>query len=124
MQVHTRDLILDAAESLFARQGYQATTIKQVAAEVGVQGPALYKHFASKRALFEEVLERLFEPFTALLAEGAGTGGDQRGIMEQHLANPNIARIVAQYHDSIHGRKTMSATRKATSLGTAEKDES
>ena len=27
----TRDLILDAAESLFARQGYQATTIKQVA---------------------------------------------------------------------------------------------
>lgn len=96
MQVHTRDLILDAAESLFARQGYQATTIKQVATMVGVQGPALYKHFDSKRALFEEVLERLFTPFTALLADGASTGGNQRGIMERHLANPNIARIVAQ----------------------------
>ena len=63
----TRDLILDAAEALFAEKGYQATTIKQVAEQVGVQGPALYKHFASKRALFEEVLERLFTPFTPLL---------------------------------------------------------
>jgi TetR/AcrR family transcriptional regulator len=96
MRVHTRDLILDAAESLFANQGYQATTIKQVAARVGVQGPALYKHFASKRALFEEVLERVFAPFTALLTQGASMGGDQHGIMQQHLANPNVARIVAR----------------------------
>lgn len=96
MKVHTRDLILDAAEALFARQGYHATTIKQVAANVGVQGPALYKHFASKRALFEEVLERLFAPFTALVSDGESTGGDQRGILQQHMANPNIARIVAQ----------------------------
>jgi len=51
-KISTRDLILDAAEDLFARQGYQATTIKQVAERVGVQGPALYKHFASKRDLY------------------------------------------------------------------------
>ena len=97
----TRDLILDAAESLFARQGYPATTIKQVAAQVGVQGPALYKHFTSKRALFEEVLERLFTPFTALLTDEATTGGNQREIMLQHLANPNTSRIVA--HATLSG---------------------
>lgn len=96
MEVHTRDRILDAAESLFAHQGYHATTIKQVASRVGVQGPALYKHFTSKRALFEEVLERLFTPFTELVSDGRNTGGDQHGILRQHLANPNIARIVAQ----------------------------
>jgi len=95
-QPSTRDLILDAAESLFARQGYQATTIKQVAEQVGVQGPALYKHFAGKRALFEEVLERLFAPFTPLLTDEVASGGSQREIMQHHLANPNIARIVAQ----------------------------
>jgi TetR/AcrR family transcriptional regulator len=95
-QTKTRDLILDAAEALFARQGYQATTIKQVAEQVGVQGPALYKHFASKRALFEEVLERLFAPFTSLLSEDVSTGGNQRAIMQEHIANPKIARIVAQ----------------------------
>jgi TetR/AcrR family transcriptional regulator len=97
----TRDLILDAAEALFARQGYQATTIKQVAAQVGVQGPALYKHFTSKRALFEEVLKRLFTPFAALLTDEATAGGNQREIMLQHLANPNTSRIVA--HATLSG---------------------
>ncbi len=97
----TRDLFLDAAESLFASQGYQGTTIKQVAARVGVQGPALYKHFTSKRALFEEVLERLFTPFAVLLTDEATTGGNQREIMLQHLANPNTSRIVA--HATLSG---------------------
>lgn len=92
----TRDRMLAAAESLFARQGYQATTIKQVAELVGVQGPALYKHFPGKRALYEEVLERLFAPFTALLSDSATTGASQREIMRQHLANPNASKIVAQ----------------------------
>ena len=92
----TRDRILAAAESLFARQGYQATTIKQVAEQVGVQGPALYKHFPGKRALYEEVLKCLFTPFTSLLTDAATTGASQREIMQQHLANPNAAKIVAQ----------------------------
>ncbi|MFT4519122.1 MAG: TetR/AcrR family transcriptional regulator [Halioglobus sp.] len=90
----TRDLILDAAEALFAAQGYQATTIKQVSEKVGVQGPALYKHFTNKRALFEEVLERLFAPFMALLTPSVKRGGGQADIVQQHLANPNAARIV------------------------------
>jgi|AntAceMinimDraft_5_1070358.scaffolds.fasta_scaffold01534_2 AcrR family transcriptional regulator len=101
LQTPTRELILNAAESLFAQQGYQATTIKNVAAKVGVQGPALYKHFASKRALFEEVLERLFAPFTQLLDSAASQGWTQRDIMRQHLANPNTARIVA--HATLSG---------------------
>lgn len=100
-QGKTRDLILNAAEALFASQGYQATTIKLVAEQVGVQGPALYKHFSSKRALFEEVLERLFAPFSTLLTDETNMGGSQREIMEQHVANPNISRIVA--HATLSG---------------------
>ena len=91
---NTRDKILDAAEVLFASQGYPATTIHQVAAEVGIQGPAIYKHFASKRALFEEVLERLFQPFTALLETDGDEASRQLAIIRQHLANPNASRIV------------------------------
>ena len=90
----TRELILDAAEDLFATQGYTATTIKEVAAQVGVQGPALYKHFANKRALFEEVLARLFSPFTELIADGDDLQEEQMNMVRQHLANPNASRIV------------------------------
>jgi TetR/AcrR family transcriptional regulator len=93
-QSGTRELILDAAENLFASQGYQATTINQVAGEVGIQGPAIYKHFSNKRALFEEVLERLFTPFIKLLTDDAKSGRDESGIVKQQLANPNASRIV------------------------------
>ncbi|MDZ7782011.1 MAG: helix-turn-helix domain-containing protein [Halioglobus sp.] len=93
-QISTRELLLDAAEHLFATRGYQSTTIKQVAEQVGVQGPAIYKHFDGKRDLFEQVLERLFTPFLDLLADGAAAGGDQGAIMRQHLSNPNASRIV------------------------------
>ncbi|GAB5450140.1 MAG: hypothetical protein Hals2KO_04680 [Halioglobus sp.] len=90
----TREQILNAAEDLFARQGYQATTIKQVAAKVAIQGPAIYKHFDGKRALFEEVLERLFGPFLALVNADTRSGDNLGAIVRQHLANPNASRIV------------------------------
>jgi len=90
----TRNSILDAAEELFASQGYHATTIAQLAERVGIKGPALYKHFASKRALFEEVLERLFSPFLALVAPDASSGWNQADIVRQHLTNPNASRIL------------------------------
>ena len=90
----TREQILDAAENLFATQGYQATTIKQVAEQVGVQGPALYKHFNSKRALVVEVLERLFTPFVSMMADEDDLPNTLQSIVRQQLANPNASRIV------------------------------
>lgn len=88
----TREQLLNAAEDLFATQGYAATTIKQVAEQVGIQGPAIYKHFANKRALFEEVLERLFSPFTEMVGEGEPDANQAR-IVSQHLENLNASRI-------------------------------
>ncbi len=104
-EIKTRDKILNAAEDLFAAQGYQATTIAQVAQAVGVQGPALYKHFASKNDLFEEVLERLFEPFAALLDDEEHQGQAQSAIMQQHLDNPNVSRIVQ--HATLSGGEAL-----------------
>jgi len=90
----TREQILIAAENLFATQGYQATTVKQVAEQVGVQGPALYKHFSSKRALFEEVLETLFTPFVSMMADTEDLAATLQNMIRQQLANPNASRIV------------------------------
>ncbi|GAA2075652.1 hypothetical protein GCM10009801_30450 [Streptomyces albiaxialis] len=49
----TRELLLDAALELFARQGFAATTVRQIAAEVGVRDSAIYGHFASKQAIYD-----------------------------------------------------------------------
>lgn len=55
----TPDLILDAAEALFAAQGFDATTIKQIGARAGANPALIYYYFQSKDALYREVLRRL-----------------------------------------------------------------
>ena len=52
-----RRAIISAAERLFADRGYANTSMKQLAAAVGVTDASLYNHFASKR----EILEALYE---------------------------------------------------------------
>lgn len=58
----TKDRILDAAESLFARQGFAATSLRQITAGAGVNLAAVNYHFQSKEALFVAVIKRKVEP--------------------------------------------------------------
>lgn len=48
-----RELILRAAEALFHAQGYENTTIDQIAARLGVTKPFVYYYFHSKQQIFE-----------------------------------------------------------------------
>ncbi len=54
-----KDQILKLATELFSRDGYDKVTVKQLADGCGITEPAIYRHFASKEALFSEVLESL-----------------------------------------------------------------
>jgi TetR/AcrR family transcriptional regulator len=97
----TADRILDAAEDLFAEKGYSATSLGDVADRVGIRSPSLYNHFKNKEALYEAVLERLLEDFSAPLAElDSGPVTNERvfcwleTIVRQHHANPNLARLL------------------------------
>jgi AcrR family transcriptional regulator len=56
--VQRRSTIERAAEQLFSERGYAATRIEDIVAAAGVTKPMLYRHFASKRALHEALLER------------------------------------------------------------------
>ena len=53
-----RELLEDAAARLFARHGYEATTVEQICAAAGVSKPMLYRHFESKQELARRLLER------------------------------------------------------------------
>jgi AcrR family transcriptional regulator len=68
----TRDRILQAALDLFIERGYEKTSLREIAEQVGVTKAALYYHFSNK----EEILEKLIEPiFTGqkLAAEFLGS---------------------------------------------------
>jgi AcrR family transcriptional regulator len=53
----TQGMILESARRLFAERGFEATSIDDIAEAAGVAKGAVYHHFASKEALFAEVLE-------------------------------------------------------------------
>lgn len=63
----SRDAILDAAEQLFAAQGFAPTTIKQIGAAAGVNPALLYYYFGDKEQLYHATLARLV---AALIAAG------------------------------------------------------
>ena len=52
------DLAIDAAVDCFWGRGYEATSVRDLAQQMGIGGASLYNAFGGKRALFERALER------------------------------------------------------------------
>ena len=93
--------ILDEAEALFAAKGYKATSLGEVAEQVGIRSPSLYNHFKNKAALYQAVLDRLLARFTqptkTLLQGPVTRSGIQAWLntmVDLHYANPNFARLL------------------------------
>lgn len=57
----TRDRVLRVAQAMFAEQGYQGTSLRDIARRIGVKAPSLLHHFPSKQQLYLAVLEQMFE---------------------------------------------------------------
>ncbi|MFB7755494.1 TetR/AcrR family transcriptional regulator, partial [Streptomyces sp. NPDC056121] len=70
--------IREAALTLFAAQGYRSTTMTDIGAAVGVRGPSLYKHVASKQELLAEIMTGTMEQLIADNAAAVAGAGDVR----------------------------------------------
>lgn len=58
----TKERILDAAEALFAENGFSATSLRAITAEAEVNLASVNYHFGSKESLIEAVFDRRLEP--------------------------------------------------------------
>ena len=67
--------MLDSAARSFARKGYDGTSIRDIAADVGVQPSSLYYFFRSKDDLYEAVYERGMEQILAAVAQAVSAPG-------------------------------------------------
>jgi AcrR family transcriptional regulator len=57
VSVHDRDAIIAAARSQFAKRGYDATTIRDIADAAGVRMGSLYRRVESKESILQEILD-------------------------------------------------------------------
>ncbi len=76
---HTRSLLLDAAEEVFAEKGFTPATLDDIAHAAGYTKGAIYKHFATKEDLFLAVSDRYWRRYFDNFAEVMSTSERDRG---------------------------------------------
>ena len=60
---NTKQEILEAALDLFSTQGFEATSVSQIADAVGIRKASLYSHFASKQEILESLMTQVLEQY-------------------------------------------------------------
>jgi AcrR family transcriptional regulator len=93
-----RKAILEAAEHVFAAQGYRGASLQTIAERVGISQPGLLHHFPTKEHLFIEILElRQAEDEQVLAQFLAEHGGDVLeailSVCKETAARPGLARL-------------------------------
>ncbi|NEU94366.1 TetR/AcrR family transcriptional regulator [Bradyrhizobium uaiense] len=91
---HKRELILDAARSVFAEEGLEGASLRAIATRAGYTPAALYFHFDSKEAIYAEVLRQSL----ASLGEAVGAAvATTRGAKQRlHAAGMGFFRYYAE----------------------------
>ncbi|MFD4194578.1 MULTISPECIES: TetR/AcrR family transcriptional regulator [Amycolatopsis] len=86
-RIDKRQAILDAAFTVFARQGYAQACVAEVAAEAGVAKPTVYNHFTEKANLFREAMTaeaaKAIAENLAAVDRLRDAGEDLRALLEQ-----------------------------------------
>ncbi|MEK6274598.1 MAG: TetR/AcrR family transcriptional regulator [Actinomycetota bacterium] len=76
--VERKAAVLDCACGIFSTGSYRGTTTAEIARQAGVTEPVLYRHFASKRALYLAVLDESWDRLRALWTAAVDQEPDPR----------------------------------------------
>jgi AcrR family transcriptional regulator len=97
-----REAIVARAAELFARQGYHATSMNQLAEAAGLSKPTLYHYFRDKDALLVYIADGHVSRLQALVAEVRALGLTPRDELREL-----VRRIVEEYADAQHAHRVL-----------------
>jgi AcrR family transcriptional regulator len=128
-EAETRTRILKAALKLFARQGYDGTSTRDLAQTAGVAEGTLFRHFPNKKAILVEVATQgWIEILTDLLTELSEMGSYKavaqvmrKRMMNLHQ-NADLLRVCfmeAQFHQDLRERIQLDVIAKMTDVAEA-----
>ncbi|WP_026122703.1 TetR/AcrR family transcriptional regulator [Nocardiopsis halotolerans] len=104
-QTDTKAEIRAVALELFARKGFDRTSLREISERLNITKAALYYHFPSKNDLLRSLVEPLGEDMEALFArygpDGGGGAGDPRALLGDYfdVCVRHSALLVAVLHD-------------------------
>lgn len=90
----TKRRIMAEAVRLFARDGYEAVSVDQIARAVGIKAPSLYKHYKGKRDIFDHVLEEMERRDAENARECAVPTGTKEAVPEAY-ASSSVGNLLA-----------------------------
>ncbi|SJN45663.1 Transcriptional regulator, TetR family [Microbacterium esteraromaticum] len=99
----TRSAVETAAVRVFAHRGFAATNMRQIAVEAGISTGSIYRHYASKEELFDELIDQASRGLGAVAAQ-LSTERDpilHRGIRGGPRSEQRRGRVL---HDDKSGR--------------------
>lgn len=104
----TRDRVLDAAEKLFAVQGFDAVSLRQITSQANVNLAAVNYYFGSKDGLIVEVLARVAGPINerrlAMLDEAESEAGG-KPVEVERILEAVFLPVIALINESDHSRQ-------------------
>lgn len=107
----TKHRILDEALTLFSEKGYANVFVGDIAERVGIKAPSLYKHYKSKKAIFDAIIDemnlRFAEQAKALQINGTDASADSmiyRSMSEENLLKLGREFFLYYLHDDYNKR--------------------
>lgn len=91
-----REQLVEVGRGLFAANGYDATTVEEIAAVAGVSKPVVYEHFGGKEGLYAVVCDREMAHLGAEITEALQGEGSRRRIERAAMA---LLRYIEQRTD-------------------------
>ena len=98
---NTKREIITAALDLFSTQGFEATSISQIAEAVGIRKASLYSHFESKQAILDQLILQVLEGYAkqSLFAKSKRQVGDACPITCDEVVSQVKSQIYYILHD-------------------------
>jgi AcrR family transcriptional regulator len=81
-----RAQLVEVGRKAFARKGYEATSVEEIAERARVSKPIVYEHFGGKEGLYAVVVDREVEYVVAMISEAISTGTPRERVEQAALA--------------------------------------
>ena len=103
---NTKQEILEAALDLFSVQGFEATSISQLAGAVGIRKASLYSHFESKQAILDALVEDVLQQYAvrSLFSRANWDAEERPGLSVEETVQMIQGQLRYVLHDA-HIRK-------------------